>query len=103
MRKRAPFTVPQVTKLMGELAYQGGETVVLEVGYRHSVASRLWWTLSWKEEDGRTYSVSAQEWDLCFWRAIQVYKQNERRRHLEEYPNGTTLLPAATFTDGGGI
>jgi hypothetical protein len=88
MRKNAPFAAPQMGKFIEAVAIESPdhEPAILTVQYRHSVASRLWWTLEWTDQAGQKREVSAQEWPLCVWRAIQVYKNAERQRELERQP-----------------
>jgi hypothetical protein len=77
--------------------------------YRHSVASRRWWTLSWLEmkADGTAEAkeVSAQEYQLCLWRAQQVHKICERRRELEQHVSKGRFFsdPLRGWVDGDGI
>lgn len=85
MRKHAPFAAPQAMAFLKEKARESDYAVVLMVNYRPDVASRLWWELEWQQH-GRRYQASAQEWDLCFWRAIQLHKQIERQQELESRP-----------------
>lgn len=86
LRKAAPFAVPSVIQFMTGKAYHlvPGETVRFEVADRPEVATGLWWTVTWSM-DGKTYSQSAQEWDLCLWRAIQRSKEIARQLQGERY------------------
>ena len=96
LRNGAPFVAPQVLTFIKNKACNGG-AVRLSCRYRHSVASRLWWELAW-EEDGETWSVSAQDWELCFWRAIQRHKIMERQRELEySVSKGCGFQPGALY------
>ena len=84
LRKRAAFAKPDIGEFMARKAYEDGcGEVVLTVNYRHSVASRLWWSVGW-EQDGQRREVSAQEVELCMWRAIQLHNQLERAHEFEK-------------------
>lgn len=110
MRKGAPFTAPQPMAFIKHMARdawaeRGDVAVVLEVFYRHSVASRLWWVLTWWTEDGEKREAAAQEWDLCFWRAIQIYKNDQRTKEIESRPieRGGFMRSIDGYEDGAGI
>lgn len=106
LKKGVPFAKPSVVDFMAWQVDTWAEECSFTCVYRRSVASRHWWTMTWKE-DGREYSVSAQEWVLCLWRAVQVHKQNERRRELEDQPvsRGVGFFAAESkgYEDGEGI
>jgi hypothetical protein len=72
--------------LMAEKAFEcdEGQAVVFQVIHRPSVASRLWWSVQWRE-DGAEICAAAQDWELCLWRAIQKHKNLQRQRELERY------------------
>jgi len=76
---------------------------ILKVHYRHSVASRFWWSLEWTGEDGERHSVDSQELDLLFWRAaemeMRIRKKIEAKRdrgdgQAGEHSTPTTQGPA---------
>lgn len=109
LRKAAPFTTPDIINFLANKAYAADGAVILEVHYRKSVSSRLWWSITW-HEDRQAYGVSAQEWDLCVWRAIQLHKDNERRREIENGPvskgrslTGLSSVSCIGWQDGDGI
>jgi hypothetical protein len=106
MRKGAPFTSPQMGRFIREKALYAEGPVVLTATPRPSVASRVWYTLEWYEDRDRM-EVSAQELDLCFWRAIQLHKQKERQRELEQQPAtkgpGIFAAEAKGWEQGDGI
>jgi len=55
---------------MHEMAYCG--KVTFSCIYRTNVSSRLWYTIEWIDEAGEQHSISAQEADLCLWRAAET-------------------------------
>jgi hypothetical protein len=86
LRKQAPFARPCPMDLMTEKAFESDRGIVIfSVQHRPSVASRLWWSIRWRE-NGSAIQASAQDWELCLWRAIQKHKECERRRKIEEGP-----------------
>jgi hypothetical protein len=85
LRKSAPFAKPSIVEFIHDKIVSHDGPITLKCEHRHSVATRVWWTLEWFE-DGQRFEVSASDWSLCMWRAIQVHKQNERRRELEDKP-----------------
>lgn len=110
LRNSCPFALPQPMKFIEEKTRDGNRPVTLCCWPRPSVASRLWWEITWTEANGETYHASAQEWPLAFWRAIQTHKQNQRRAELES--QGVTAGPSKTqlsyarvygWEDGDGI
>ena len=107
LQKSAPFTAPRIAEFMATIASDdmGNGEVKFACHYRHSVASRVWWTMEW-QQNGHTYSVSAQRWELCLWRAIHRYKLSVREAELEEHVSkGSGWNPAVLrgWIDGDGI
>ncbi len=64
--------------LLKDLATNGQGPAKLEVHYRPDVASRHWWILRWRGQDGELHSESAQTLHLCLWRAAI------REKHIRE-------------------
>ena len=86
LRKSVPFARPYPMDLMTEKAFEADNGIVIfSVAHRPSVASRLWWSMRWRE-NGARICVSAQDWELCLWRAIQKHKQLARQAELERAP-----------------
>ena len=54
--------------------------VVLKCKYRHDVASRMWWTLTWLDAGGDRRCVSAQRYDLLLWRAAEVELRERKKK-----------------------
>jgi hypothetical protein len=85
LRKRIDYVEPDLERLLKNLAWENVErTVRLEVHFRQSVASRLWWKLEWTSEDDVNHSVSSQELDLCLWRAISTGQRRVREQRWKE-------------------
>lgn len=61
-----------------EAGHQIERDIRLSVVYRHDVASRFWWTISWLGENGVRLEESGQELSKCLWRAAT------RQKNLEE-------------------
>ena len=57
--------------------------VVFRAGYRHDVASRVWFELSWTGKDGERYTVEAQDFGLLLWRAAEI-EMKAREKHDKE-------------------
>jgi len=99
LRRQIDFVRPNFLDFVRAKAMESEEPVVFEIRYRHAVASRFWYELTWnepgKEINGRTKKVSSQEFDLMLWRAIQVHREVSRKRELEE--------ASAEFDEGAGI
>ena len=55
----------------------------LSIQYRPDVASRFWWTIEWTGADGERHEQSAQELDLCLWRAAEAESRIEARLEAE--------------------
>ncbi len=76
-----PFTRISVTELMKTLAMEipeGGEKeITLSVRYRHAVASRFWWALSWVDKNGDTRTMEAQTLEKCLWRVATLYAREK--------------------------
>jgi len=103
-RENAPWARISLVAFMTEMimneAVEGVSEVTLSVQYRHEVASRRWWTISWVGEDGKRHEESAQELDLCMWRAvereIQVREEIERKeKENSSTPKGEGSIEAA--------
>ena len=56
--------------------------VKLTCQYRHSVASRFWWSIEWTDEQGIERRAEAQELDLCLWRAAEIELQVREKGKL---------------------
>jgi hypothetical protein len=84
MRKGAPCAYVSAPLVMASILDLDCECkeITLSVCYRHDVASRRWWTLSYTYR-GQSHSVSAQEPQLCLWRAVQMLKNHQRTEDLE--------------------
>jgi len=54
--------------------------VKLTVKHRPDVSSRFWWTLEWKDADGKIHSESAQMFDLLFRRAVDLHLSVESQK-----------------------
>lgn len=90
-RDHTEWAVMSLTAFMKDMAICGNsqteeqETcpVTLTCHYRHSVASRFWWIVQWTDEQGLQHEASAQELDLCLWRAAEM---ESRARKKQEQP-----------------
>src|ERR1043166_6218381 len=86
------YVSPSLLKFMADAAHNkpkdkyAEDEVILRVGYRPDVASRLWWKLDWTAEDGRRHCGSAQRVDLCAWRALPPHKEVAYKVEVEERP-----------------
>lgn len=71
-RENAPWAKINPVAFMVEMSMNGpGSEVTLTVRNRPEVLSRRWWTISWVGEDKQRHEESAQELDLCMWRAVE--------------------------------
>jgi hypothetical protein len=78
-RENAPWAKINLVAFMVEMSMNGpGNEVTLTVRHRPEVLSRRWWTITWVGEDKQRHEESAQELDLCMWRAV------ERELQIEE-------------------
>ena len=88
MEQSAPFAGPKAIAFMNEQARYGGHAT-LKVRYRSDVASRLWFTLEWREHpDAKLNAVCGQTAEKTFWRAIQVHKDNQRENFAARVHEG---------------
>jgi hypothetical protein len=79
--RQTPWARVDPIRFMRDMALESdGETVGLTVNYRHSVASRFWWTISWAGPDGERHEAEAQTLDRCLWRAAEIQLQLEAKR-----------------------
>ncbi|MCK9593202.1 MAG: hypothetical protein M0Q91_14455 [Methanoregula sp.] len=46
--------------------------VALYLSYRPEVSTRKWWTIEWYGEDQERHDASAQDLDLCLFRAAEI-------------------------------
>lgn len=86
-RNHTPWSIVSLTSFIGDVVMNFGlggnrcdAEVVLKCKYRHDVASRLWWTLSWLSAGGERRQVSAQRYDLLLWRAAEVELRDRKRK-----------------------
>jgi hypothetical protein len=74
--------------LRGRAYHSGENDFRLSVQYRPEVASRFWFTVEWTGEDGERHEVSAQEFNLCMWRAaiaeLEIRERVKRDREVRE-------------------
>lgn len=71
-RRRIPWADINADELLQDLTQRADfseSEVTLTVHHRPDVASRFWYSLKWKGEDGTEYGVAAQSLQLCLWRA----------------------------------
>ena len=91
-RDHTEWAVMSLTAFMKDMALTGGSQmagqvtypVTLTCHYRHSVASRFWWTIQWTDEQGEKHEASAQELDLCLWRAAEMEIRARKRQEKPE-------------------
>ena len=96
-RRRFPFAEVSIAPLMEEACmrecteeWRGedkSDEARLTCYYRHSVASRIWWTLSFVGEDGKRREISAQKFDLLCWRAQCLENLIKRQIEIEKQPS----------------
>ena len=71
-----------------DIAMNGQGPAKLEVRYRPDVASRYWFSIKWRSEDGEQHSEGAQTLQLCLWRAAirekQIRERVERQAQKEQ-------------------
>lgn len=107
LRKHAPFANPSILHFMKEAVLNNGGDARLTIDYRPAVATRIWWQLEWTDQKGEHREVSAQELNLCAWRAIQTHKNVARQIELEDRPvtqgPGIFNPSAAGWEHGDGI
>lgn len=91
-RNYTPWASVSLTSFIGEVVTNFGTgdnrcdaEVVLKCIYRHDIASRLWWTLTWLDAGGERVQVSAQRYDLLLWRATEV-ELRERKKQEGKKP-----------------
>ncbi len=87
-RNHTPWSIMSLTAFMRDMAVStiDFEKVTLTCHYRHSVASRYWWTIQWTDEQGEKHEASAQELDLCLWRAAEMELKARARAEREAKP-----------------
>ncbi len=90
-RRATPCTRIDIEALLKRIALHqdDGEghqlvDVTLTVHYRPDVASRFWWSLQWKAEDGEERILWAQELDLLLWRAATSEARTAQRLELQK-------------------
>ena len=89
-RERIPWAEVSVEAFMSDAAANG--EVKLEVFSRPSVSSRLWWSITWTDCDGKERGVSSQSLHLCLWRAAvverrQLQKMRQRVKEMARWPD----------------
>ena len=90
-RDHTEWAVMSLTAFMKDMALSGNSQteeratcpVTLTCHYRHSVASRFWWTVTWTDEQGEKHEASAQELDLCLWRAAEMEIRARKRQEKQ--------------------
>ena len=98
-RNHTEWAVMSLTAFMKDMAISGGSLAIsgqerrpgehvncpvrLTCQYRHSVASRYWWTIEWADELGIEHRAEAQELDLCLWRAAEMELQVRKKEEKE--------------------
>lgn len=91
-RKHTPWAEIDLKDFLTDLAINADYTpITLQVQYRPSVASRLWWSLTWKSEDGEEHQAEAQTMELCLWRAAEM--ELRLRAKEEKRAQGTKTAP----------
>jgi hypothetical protein len=91
-RDHTEWAVMSLSAFMRDMAITGNSQteergtypVTLTCHYRHSVASRYWWTITWTDEHGVKHEASAQELDLCLWRAAEMELRARKRQEQPE-------------------
>ena len=91
-RDHTPWAIMSLSAFIRDMALMGGSQaeervncpVTLTCHYRHSVASRFWWTIQWTDEHGEKHEASAQELDLCLWRAAEMELRVRKRQEKPE-------------------
>jgi hypothetical protein len=88
-----PYARIDLVGFMKEMALDGSTfenqlpaTVTLSVHYRHPVASRFWWSVSWIGPDGERHEAEGQHLDKCLWRAVTIQLRLEEKQKQEEEP-----------------
>jgi hypothetical protein len=88
-RNHTPWSNVSLTSFIGDVVMNFGigdnrcdAEVVLKCIYRHDVASRMWWTLSWLDAGGERRQVSAQRYDLLLWRAAEVELREQKKQEF---------------------
>lgn len=73
-RKQTPWARINVIQFLKDMCFNDEQhrSMSLSVHYRPDVASRFWWVINWTGADGKRYEQSAQELDLCLWRAAEA-------------------------------
>ena len=75
-----PWARVDLIRFMKDMALNGqDETVGLSLIHRPSVASRLWWVISWVGPDGVRHEAEAQMLDKCLWRAAEMETRLENK------------------------
>lgn len=103
-REHTPWANVNAFRFMREMALNVDDTkpryeqaAVLSVHSRPDVASRFWWTMEWTGTDGERHSVSAQDLDLCLWRAAESETRiMERLEHERKSAANIALQQAGT-------
>lgn len=88
-RQQTPWARVDAERLIRDLALTWEDAtsdVTLTARYRRSVASDMWYTLSWIDEEGQTHKVEASDWDLLLWRAAEARAQEVERRERRRKP-----------------
>jgi len=85
-RRATPYTQINLVELLKDLALMApvhpddirwSREATLSV-HRADVATRFWWTLKWKDEEGE-HLADGQELQLCLWRAAAIVANQERQ------------------------
>lgn len=76
-RQHTPWARMSLTAFMSEVMYRSNKENItqhaaLYLSYRPDVASNKWWTIEWYGEDQETHDASAQDLDLCLFRAAEI-------------------------------
>ncbi len=80
-RNETPWAVMNLAAFIKDMAINGQSSVTLTCCYRPDVASRFWYTIEWTDDNGEKHSASAQELDLCLWRAAEIELQARRKEN----------------------
>jgi len=76
-----------------------GLEITLTCQYRHSVASRFWWTISWVTPDGERREMSAQTLDKCLWRAVTAQINIEAKQKADDHQKEFESCPTTIDYD----
>lgn len=92
-RNHTPWATISVFRFLKDMCFNDDQNrnMSLSVHHRPDVASRFWWTINWTGADGERHEQSAQELDLCLWRAVEAELQIEERLETSQKMAAATL------------